>query len=472
MEPLRPRLLVFGGGESGVGAALLAEYYGFHVFVSDSGKIALPYQEALRKVSVPFEENGHCYAERMVAERMVDTVLKSPGIPEETPIIQKAIQNNIKILSEIEFAFNYTGAKIIAITGSNGKTTTASLVYHLLKKAGLNVGLGGNIGESFAKQLISQDYDYFVLELSSFQLDNCTTFKPYISVILNLSPDHLDRYDDSFEKYIDSKFRIIQAQDEHDYFICPLHDSNVLKKLTSLAPIQPKTLHFTTEVPKDAHIDNLAFCKEGKLFAHYQPPNSNKSHIAVKCANLPLAGIHNQLNTMVALLICQILGIKESKIKAALPSFTPVEHRFEKITTIQAITFINDSKATNVASVYYALRSIESPQANIVWIAGGQDKGNEYEAIEALVKEKVKALVCLGKDNGKLIKTFGQMIPQICETQEVNQAAEHAYQYAEAGDIVLLSPACASFDLFNNYAERGRLFKEAVRKLAKKIQPK
>jgi UDP-N-acetylmuramoylalanine--D-glutamate ligase len=442
------KIVVLGGGESGVGAALLAKAKGMEVFLSDKGNLAEKYKQILAMHQIPFEEGQHT-DERIL---QADEVVKSPGIPDKAPLVQALIKKEIPVISEIEFASRYTKARLIAITGSNGKTTTTLLTYHLLKSAGLKVGLAGNIGESFAKQVIEDTFDYYVLEISSFQLDNSYHFHPHIAILLNITPDHLDRYEYTFQKYIDSKFRIAQTLTGQDYFIYYKENSPIAEELSKRNI--PATL---LPISLEEQLQSGAYLSENQLTIH-----TTNGNLTFPLDELPIQGKHNAINSMAALLVCRILHINEEAIKAGLKTFTNAPHRLEKAGEINGVTFINDSKATNVDSVFYALESMKKP---VVLIAGGIDKGNDYTQIEALVKQKVKALICLGKDNSKLVSFFGNKVPVIKETSYIRDAVHLGLQLAEKGDVVLLSPACASFDLFKNYEDRGAQFKQFVKEL-------
>lgn len=439
------KVVILGGGESGVGAALLAKAKGFDVFLSDRGVLGETYRQTLLSNGIAFEESRH--TETLILD--ADEVVKSPGIAEKTELVQKILDQGIRIVSEIEFASRYTKATLIGITGSNGKTTTTLLTYHLLKSAGLNVGLAGNIGESFAKQVIHDTHDYYVLEISSFQLDNCYTFHPKVAVLLNITPDHLDRYAYDFQKYAAAKFRITQAMTADDPFIYYLEDKAIAQGLAARTlPVQQRPVSLTTEVEVGGHLS------DGQLVV-----KSNGLEYRITCEELPIQGKHNAINAMAAMLACQAVGVDEAKVREGLKTFRNAPHRLEAVGEINGIRFVNDSKATNVDSVFYALGSFNQP---IVWIAGGIDKGNDYTQIEELVREKVKALICLGKDNHQLTEFFEGKIPVIVETQEVAEAVRKGLELAQPGDVVLLSPACASFDLFKNYEDRGTQFREAV----------
>jgi UDP-N-acetylmuramoylalanine--D-glutamate ligase len=443
------RIIVLGGGESGTGSAILARKQGFDVFLSDNGNIKTKYKEMLYNYDIPWEENKH--TERLIFE--TDEVIKSPGIPERSQIVQSIRKKNIRIISEIEFASRFTRAKKICVTGSNGKTTTTSLIHHMMKKAGLNAGLAGNIGKSFALQVAEDNYDYYVLELSSFQLEGMYDFKADIAILLNITPDHLDWYDFNMQHYVDAKFRITQNLSEDEFFVFCSDDEITVKELEKIV-IKAKELPFALK-KKDkevAYIDD-----EDRLRIEY-----GTKDISMSVQDLALKGKHNQYNSMAAGITGSVLKIRNELIRESLMDFQGVEHRLEKVLTVHGIQFINDSKATNVNSTWYALESLTN---RAVWIAGGVDKGNNYEDIIELVKEKVKALICLGKDNEKLHKAFDQHIDTVIDASSMEEAVQQAYYLAGKGETVLLSPACASFDLFENYEERGWKFKEAVRKL-------
>jgi UDP-N-acetylmuramoylalanine--D-glutamate ligase len=440
---MKQKLVVLGAAESGVGAAILGKKQGFEVFVSDFGKISDSYKTELEHYQLAYEEEKHSLTQILAA----DLVIKSPGIPEKADIIKKIRAAEIPIISEIEFASRYTPATLIAITGTNGKTTTTLFTYHLLKEAGLNVGLAGNVGNSFAKKVAEADHDYYVLEVSSFQLDDIDTFKPHIAILTNITPDHLDRYGYKMENYAASKFNIVRNQTFNDLFIYNADDEVTANQLNQ-RDIQVNTDYFSA-----------SFYKEDKLvIPTYDYTENQQVHIIFD--RLPLKGKHNAMNMSAAIMAALRIGILPEQIQASFDSFVNAPHRLEKVGEINGITFINDSKGTNVEATFYALDSYTQP---IIWIAGGIDKGNDYTAIEDLVKKKVKALICLGKDNSKLTSFFGEMIPYIYETQSVKEVVSIAYQLAERGDVVLLSPACASFDLFKNYMDRGDQFREAVK---------
>lgn len=441
------RLVILGGGESGVGAALLGKKQGFEVFLSDRGNLKDAYKNTLIENSIEFEEGFHTEEKILNA----DLVVKSPGIPKKADLILQLSSKNIPVVSEIEFASRYTDAKIIAITGSNGKTTTTSLVYHILTQAGLNVGLGGNIGKSFAQLVVDDVYDYYVLEISSFQLDDVVTFKPYIAILLNITPDHLDQYDYKLELYARSKFKITENQTHEDYFVYNFDDDttvDLLKEINTNAKKIPYSMN--TEMQDGTYADDSN--------VHVNYPDELKLSIS----EFSLRGRHNVANTMAAATAANILKIRKDTIKRSLSDFTAVEHRLETVLKIGGIEFINDSKATNVNATYYAL---ESMNAQTVWIVGGTDKGNDYSELIPLVKKKVRAIVCLGLDNSKIVSAFEGLVDNIVETQSMQDAVRAAYMLGKKGDTVLLSPACASFDLFKNYEDRGNQFKKEIKNL-------
>lgn len=445
---MKKRIVILGGGESGTGSAVLASVKGFEVFLSDFGKIPQNQKDRLDKWNISYEEGGHTMEKILNA----DEVIKSPGIPDTAPVIKAVKEAGINIISEIEFAGRYDRAKKICITGSNGKTTTTSLIYHLLKLAGLNVGLGGNIGQSYAYQVATADFDIYVLELSSFQLDNMYDFKADIAILTNITPDHLDRYDHKLENYARAKFRIVRNMEADDCFIFCSDDEITMKHLNEIV-IRAKMLPFTQ---KDK-VEEGAFVDNDKMVVRYEGKETS-----VFLKELSLEGKHNLYNSMAAAIAGRVMEIDDKTIRESLSTFQNVEHRLEKVLTVKGVLYINDSKATNVNSAWYALESMTRP---VVWIAGGTDKGNDYSELYDLVRSKVKALICLGVDNEKLHKSFGGMIPVITDAHSAEEAVKKAYEIAQEGDVVLLSPCCASFDLFKNYEERGRLFKEAVRNL-------
>lgn len=442
------RLVVLGGGESGVGTAILAKKENFEVFLSDMGQIKDKYKQLLEDHGVAYEEGQH--TEDLILN--ADEIMKSPGIPKKAALIQKLEAKGVSIISEIEFASRYTDAKIIAITGSNGKTTTTSLMFHILKQAGLNVGLGGNIGKSFAKSVAEDNFDYYVLEVSSFQLDDIKTdFKPYVAILLNITPDHLDQYNYQFDLYAKAKFRITENQDENDYFIYNLDDPKTMEMIDQMnirAHRKPFTMKDATN---EAYANNELF----RL-------SDSNGDFTMLVNDLGLIGKHNVSNSLAAAVAAKIIEINNEDLKKSLSDFKSVEHRLEPVLTIGGIDFVNDSKATNVNATYYALESMTKP---IVWIVGGTDKGNDYSEVLPFVKKKVKAIVCLGVDNAKIIDFFSPYIDTIVETNNMKDCVAQSYQLATKGETVLLSPACASFDLFNGYEDRGDQFKENVRKL-------
>lgn len=442
------RLVVLGGGESGVGTAILGQKKGYEVFVSDFGAIKQNYKDVLTQYQIPWEDNQHTEALILNA----DVVMKSPGIPDKVPIVKKLVEKGIPVISEIEFAYPYTDAITIGITGSNGKTTTTMLTYHLLKEGGLNVGLGGNIGKSFAWQVAEENYDCYVLELSSFQLDGIVHYKPHIAIITNISPDHLDRYEYKYENYIASKFRITMNQTEDDYLIYD-NDDEAISQWLQNNKINAKPIPFSvTKVLK-----NGAYLNDKTMEI-----NINQEEFMMETAQISLEGKHNLKNAMAATSVAQLMRIRKQTIRESLSNFQGVEHRLEKVLKIQNVQYINDSKATNVNATYFALESMTTPT---VWIVGGVDKGNDYTELMALVHEKVKAIICLGVENKKIIDAFGNVVDMMVEVDNMRDAVNTAKHIAEKGDTVLLSPACASFDLFENYEDRGRQFKDAVRNL-------
>jgi UDP-N-acetylmuramoylalanine--D-glutamate ligase len=442
------RLVVLGAGESGVGTAILGKKEGFEVFVSDFGKVKDRYKEVLIHHEIEWEEEVHSEEKILNA----DLVMKSPGIPDTAPIVQKLIDKGIRVISEIEFAGAYTDALLVGITGTNGKTTTATLTYQLLKDGKLNVGLGGNIGRSFAGMVAEKAYENYVLELSSFQLDGIKNYRNHIAVILNIVPDHLDRYEYDFGKYAAAKFRIVMNQNENDYFIFDADDATIVKWLAE-NKIRSQKIPFSVT----KKLEKGAFIEDEKLIIKL----NNKEEI-MPIATLGLQGQHNIKNAMAASTIATLLKIRKTTIRESLENFQGVEHRLERVLKINKVLYINDSKATNVNATFYALDSMETPT---VWIVGGVDKGNDYEELLPLVNEKVKAIICLGVDNEKIISQFGSCVDIVVETDSMKGAVEIAYRLSDRGDTVLLSPACASFDLFKNYEDRGRQFKAAVRNL-------
>ena len=443
------RLVVLGGGESGVGTAILGKKKGYDVFVSDFGKIKESYREVLIINGIAWEEETH--TEDLILN--ADVVMKSPGIPEKSAIVKKLVEKGIPVISEIEFAAPFTKAITIGITGSNGKTTTTMLTYHLLKSAGLNVGLGGNIGKSFAWQVADDKYDSYVLELSSFQLDGIINYKPHIAIITNISPDHLDRYDYKYENYIASKFRITMNQTENDFLIYDADDEAIaewFKNNKTKAQLIPFSLEKTFE--------KGAFIKDKNMEVNI----INEEEFTMETETMALEGKHNMKNAMAATSVAKLMKIRNATIRESLSNFQGVEHRLEKVLKIQNVQYINDSKATNVNATFFALDSMNTPT---VWIVGGVDKGNDYNELMSLVREKVKAIICLGIDNKKIIDVFGNVVDIMIEVNNMEDAVKMGQRLTEKGDSVLLSPACASFDLFENYEDRGNQFKQAVKNL-------
>ena len=443
-------ILVLGSGESGVGSALLAKSKGLSVFVSDSSLIEKKYKELLFKNDIQFEENGHEQANKL----NVDYVIKSPGIPDTATIIKQLTNNQTQIISEIEFASKFTDANIIGVTGSNGKTTTTTIIYDILKSENIDVDIAGNIGVSFASKVAASNTKNYVLELSSFQLDGIIDFNPHIAIMTNLSPDHLDRYNNSFENYINSKFNIIKNQSEKDYFIYDLDDVKIVQFIkNNIHKIKSNLLPFST----NKTTDSVTYLENKNIISII-----NKNKIIMPTNNFPLIGTHNLKNAMAATTVANLLKIRKETIRKSLEHFQAVEHRLEHVLKINKVNYINDSKATNVNAAYYAL---DSMQSSTVWIVGGIDKGNKYEELFSLVNEKVKAIICLGKDNKKIFENFENLVEYITEVKSMSEAVKEAYSIAKSNDSVLLSPACASFDLFKNYEDRGNQFKKAVRNL-------
>jgi UDP-N-acetylmuramoylalanine--D-glutamate ligase len=444
------RIVVLGGAESGVGAAVLAKVKGFDVFLSDNGTIKDEYQQTLRQWEIPFEQGGH------TPERVLnaDEVVKSPGIPATAPMVKALHAQGTHIISEIEFAARYDSAKKICVTGSNGKTTTTSLIYHLFREAGLDAGLGGNIGKSYAMQVATEKHDYYVLEISSFQLDDAYDFRPDIAIITNITPDHLDRYDHKIENYARAKFRIARNLRPEDCFIFDSDDAITIAQLDEIV-IKAKMLPFTQE----KEVPQGAFLRDDKIVLRYEQDETE-----IFLQELALGGRHNIYNSMAAALAAKASGISNEVIRSSLRTFSPIEHRLEPVLSIGDILYINDSKATNIDAAWYALECQTRP---VVWIVGGTDKGNDYSILDKVVRQRVKAIVCLGVDNAKIHAAFEKIVgsDKIVDTRSAAQAVQAAARFAEAGDVVLLSPCCASFDLFKNYEDRGRQFKEAVRHL-------
>ena len=446
---MKDRIVIIGGGESGVGAAYLANKKGYEVFLSDYKKIEEKYRNILLKNEIDFEEGGHSLEKFYKANE----IIKSPGISEESELILKIKSKKIPIVSEIEFAFRFTSSIIISVTGSNGKTTTSSLIYHILKKSGLNVGLAGNIGNSFSFLIAENEFDYVVLELSSFQLDNINHFNSFISVLTNISPDHLERYDYNFENYVDSKFKIVSNHAKENYFVFNSDDKKINSELKT-RKINSTKISFSTT-------DNESLNK-GCIKNQAINININNNNLMIPIENLSLQGNHNIQNSMAAATVAKILNISDNNIRESLGNFKSIEHRLEHVLTIQKVKYVNDSKATNVNAVYYALDSMKS---STVWIVGGVDKGNNYEELLPLVREKVKAIICIGIDNSKIIQSFSPFVEKIIECSKMSDAVKNAYRMADPKDTVLLSPACSSFDLYKNFEDRGTQFKNAVRKL-------
>ena len=442
------RIVVLGGAESGVGAAVLAKVKGHDVFLSDKGKIKDEYVETLKKWDIPYEEGRH--TEELILS--ADEVVKSPGIPGTVPMVQKLRSLGTHIVSEIEFASRYDSAKKICVTGSNGKTTTTSLIYYLLQNAGLNVGLGGNIGKSYAYQVATEHYDYYVLEISSFQLDDVYDFKPDIAIITNITPDHLDRYDHKMENYVAAKFNITKNLTRDDCFIFDSDDDITIGHLDNII-LRCKMLPFSQK----KEVEQGAFLRDDKIVLRYEEEETD-----LYLQELALGGKHNIYNSMAAALAAKASGIDNEVIRNSLATFQPIEHRLEPVLSIKDVLYINDSKATNIDSAWYALECQKRP---VVWIVGGTDKGNDYSILNDLVREKVKAIVCLGVDNAKIHAAFGPMGKPMADALSAEEAVRKSAEFAAPGDVVLLSPCCASFDLFKNYEDRGQQFKEAVRKL-------
>ncbi len=448
MTPIQPgNIAILGAGESGIGTAILAQKMGWKVFVSDAGKIKLEQQQKLNNLGVDWEQEMH-NTEKILSS---DLIVKSPGIPDKAPLIQALKTKGIKIVSEIEFAGYYCKAKTICITGSNGKTTTTLWLHHILRKAGLNIGLAGNIGQSFAKQVAENDFDYYVLEISSFQLDDMHDFRADIAILTNITPDHLDRYEYDMQNYVNSKFRIIQNQRPEDWFIYNEDDTLIASEIEKRKPtMQCAPFSIKKEVQLGAYANN-----EQLII------NINKQ-FNMSIHELALKGKHNTQNALAAGIAARILEIRKDVVRESLQDFTNVEHRLEFVAKVNGIEFINDSKATNINSAWFALESMDKPT---VWIVGGVDKGNDYSELSQLVKDKVKAIICLGTENQKIIDSFQGMVENIVEAKSAAEAVAYGYQLAKKEETVLLSPACASFDLFENYEDRGNQFKQAVRSL-------
>ena len=448
-------IVILGAAESGVGAALLAQAKGHAVFVSDGNTIQPNYKAKLTRAGIEFEENQHTLERILTAEE----VIKSPGIPEKAPVIQALREKNIPIISEIEFAGRYTKARCICITGTNGKTTTTLLTYHLLKSAGLRVGLAGNVGYSLAEQVMADQHDYYVVELSSFQLDDTYDFQPWIAVLLNITPDHLDRYDYSLEKYARAKLRIARNLDSEGYFIYNV-DDEVTNRYFQSTFVPTQRLPFSLHHQPDVHLGGY-YTAEHTLFTNVHPVKVDRhGHQSVDTTRSPLIGQHNRQNTLAAVLAARVAGLSTEEIEAGLATFQNADHRLQLVGEIDGVRYINDSKATNVEAAWYALDGLHQP---IVWIAGGTDKGNDYASLLNLAGRRVRALICLGLDNAKLRAAFGAVVPHVEETQRMADAVARAAALAAPGDVVLLSPCCASFDLFKNYEDRGRQFIQCVK---------
>lgn len=445
------RVVILGGGESGTGAALLAKVKGYDVFVSDQGQLKEKYKTELQQKGIPFEEGVHT-EEKIVNANLI---IKSPGIPDKAEIIKKVKAASIPVVDELEFAFGFTNAKVIAITGTNGKTTTTLLTYHLMKEAGFNVALAGNVGQSMARQVAEDNFDWYVIEMSSFQLDGTKKFKPAIGILLNITPDHLDRYGYNMQNYVDSKMQLIKNMDSAQHFIYYADDALIVEE------VQKKAIQ--------AHQVKVSLKKDPANVVYYNGEEmcfTLKGSFSVLQSDTTLKGPHNLINTMCAVSAAHLAGVNLENIRRGLKTFKNAPHRLESIAVIKGVEFVNDSKATNVDSVVYALGSYDKP---LVWIAGGVDKGNDYNLIKDEVKKKVRALICLGKDNEKLKKAFGDVVPTIKETQSVTELVHIALEVAKPGDVVLLSPACASFDLFKNYEDRGEQFRKAVLELKQAV---
>jgi UDP-N-acetylmuramoylalanine--D-glutamate ligase len=459
MSANKPRLAILGAAESGVGAAVLGLQQGWDVFVSDYGSIREPFKQKLLQHGIEFEEGGHTAAKILNAA----CIVKSPGISEKTAIMKQVREAGIEVCSEIEFGFRYKGgSKIIAITGSNGKSTTTMLTFHILNKAGLDVALAGNIGYSFALQVAEQPKDWYVIEVSSFQLDDIHSFRPDVAVLLNITPDHLDRYNYVFENYIASKFRITRNQLGTDYFIVN-QDDPVMRAHMATHSTHAKIIYFTMNEHNIEDTgghnagDDGAFIRNERLYIQY---NGGRTEMSVN--DLSLSGKHNQYNSMAAGITARIAGVRQGKLREFFEGFAGLDHRLEFVARVRGVEFINDSKATNINSVWYALESMKKPT---ILILGGQDKGNDYSEIAEMVKEKVKAIICLGVDNSPIHEAFYGLVETIVDTKSAIEAVQAAYSFADSGDVVLLSPGCASFDRFNNFEDRGEQFKNAVRNL-------
>lgn len=442
------RIAILGGGESGVGTAMLAAKHGYDVFLSDGGSIKPKYVEVLKENAIEFETGKH--TESLILN--ADVVMKSPGIPHKAPIVKKLIEKGVRIVSEMEFAAPFTNAQIIGIGGSNGKTTTTALTYHILKNAGLKVGLGGNIGKSFAWQVATEDYDFYVLEISSFQLDDIQTFRPNVAVLTNITPDHLDRYNYELQNYVEAKFNIAKYQNETDFFIYCADDEITMQHFERYpTKAQKIPFSFTKEFAEGGYVKNETIII-----------NHQNSQFTMSTSELGIKGRHNIYNSLAAGIVANVYGLRKEEIRQSLSDFKSLEHRLESVTKVRGVEFVNDSKATNVNSTWYALESMNKP---VIWIAGGIDKGNDYSVLVPLVQKRVKALICLGADNTPLHAAFGKSVDIMVNTSTMHDAVRMAYQLGNPGDVVLLSPACASFDLFENFEDRGRKFKDEVIKL-------
>ena len=442
---MQKRLVILGAGESGYGTAVLGLKQGYDVFVSDGGKIKAPYKNLLEDKKIKYEEGKHTEEKILNA----DLVMKSPGIPDKAEVVKKIRAKGIKVVSEIEFGSWFTDAQIIGITGANGKTTTTALTYHILKNGGLNVGLGGNIGQSFAYQVATENFDYYVLEISSFQLDDIEKFRPNVAVLTNITPDHLDRYNYDLQNYVTSKFNITKHQKEEDYFIYCADDEITMTNMERY-PTKAQKIPFSYET----EVVEGGFTKNDHIII-----NHKQNQFTMSIQELGLSGRHNVYNSLAAGIVANVYGLRKEQIRESLADFKSLEHRMESVAKVRNIEFINDSKATNVNSTWYALESMSKP---IIWIAGGIDKGNDYSVLEQLVKKKVRGMICLGSDNTKLHSAFGKLVDILVNVTNMNDAVRMAYQLGNPGDCVLLSPACASFDLFENYEDRGKKFKDAV----------
>ena len=448
---MQKKVVILGGGESGVGAASLAKVKGYDVFLSDSGILNEKYRKVLQENNIDFEEENHTATKILTA----DEIIKSPGIPESAPIMNTIFKSEIDVIDEIEFAARFLNSKFIAISGTNGKTTTTLLIYHLLKNAGVDVGLAGNVGQSLAMQIIDKQHEYYVLELSSFQLDYLYDFKPDIAILLNITPDHLDRYDYDLDRYVASKFRITKNMGVTEKLIY-FHEDNLIKGFFKKHEI--RTAKYPVSL--DVEFPKGAYKKENELEFN----GVSDSDFSIKLSDVALRGNHNMINAMSAVMAARFIGVDEDVIKEGLKTFKNAPHRLEFVADVAGIDFINDSKATNVDAVSYALASFDRP---LIWILGGIDKGNDYAQLSALVRKNVRGIICLGKENEKIMRFFSEQVEEIKETESAAEAVSLAYEMANTGDVVLLSPACSSFDLFKNYEERGDKFKEAVRKLKK-----